>query len=564
MDSQPPDIVKQRRRKGGKDERRASAGKSGGSVGEDDIPTRRGGKEESRASGEKSGGSVGEDDIPNRRGSATATPSTDEKRSERRHHRPRRRLTGDGDTKTSTSASTSASSRSDKEKERTPRHKGGERITERTAERNKTRRKRTTRQESSRSRSLRGGESSDDKEYTSDDNDDSSSDEEPPKQETTSASADFATAFGSADNSAGFGGDAFGTTEASGDNTNFEAAFGTFPSEFSSFPATTPTTSEEPADYQPPSIGLPAFAPPPEPKITYDKTPLDHPPAIPSLPSVAPKLATPHPILMIEPGPAPVANPLTGHLIVCKKLPNGDFALAEVNPHTQAQVLSAPILSLDLQRKVATKYKVSAFAVDAVLTLAVGIHQGHGYTRPRVACLMDLVVLDNNEVLRVIAVWQWGYGSSTMIQLQSVLSPPSGSDFSYNTDSLLVADSCVFVSGASAKGPCVFLCKPTVRETWSANFVGKEAARIASMAVTTTTVRGETKMTRLPYLAIALTDGTLSIWTYEAATKVNTKTTEANRRLLYPLCKLEGIKILRQTQPTPWSKDDKLPVAGES
>lgn len=531
MDSQLQDIMKQRRRKGGKEERHAS-GKSGGSVGEDD-------------------------NNPSRRG-VSGTPSTEEKRSERRHHRPRRRMTGDGETKPSTS------SRGDKGKERTPRQKGGERSRDRSTDR-KTRSKRPTRQGSSRQRS-RGGESSDDKDYTTDENDesvpdvDSLSDEEPQKQDATTMSSDFAAAFGSTDTSTGFDGSAFGSTAVTGDNANFEAAFGSFPSEFGSFPAAS-TASEEPAAddaYQPPS---PQLAPP---SVTYDKTPLDHPPTITSPPKPAPKLSPPHPILLTEPGPAPVANPLTGHLIVCKKLPTGDFALAEVNPRTGNQVLSSPILSLELQRKVAAKYRVSASAVENVLTLTVGIHQGHGFTRPRVACLMDLLVLENHEVLRVIAIFQWGYGSSTLVQLQSVLSPPSGSDFSYNTDSLTVADSCVFVSGASAKGPCVFLCKPTVRETWSANFVGKEAARIASMAVTTTTVRDEHKKSRLPYLAIALTDGSLSIWTYEAATKVNSKTTETIRRLLYPLCKLEGVKILRQCQPTAWSKDEKPPAAGES
>jgi hypothetical protein len=265
--------------------------------------------------------------------------------------------------------------------------------------------------------------------------------------------------------------------------------------------------------------------------------------------------------------------------------------------------MSTPIFSTELQRKIAQKYKtVTATAVDTVLTLAVGVHHAHGYTRTRVACLMDVIVendssssttpssVNKRDVLRLIAIWQWGYGTTTQwIPLQTILSPPSGSDFSYNPASLLICDSCVFVSGASPKGPCVFLSKPTVKETWSANFVGKESARIAHMAVTTcgvytseipgggapsTTSTSKKNLQpmagssalpsqapRLPYLAIALTDGSLSVWTYEAATKVSSKTTAANasdaiRRLLYPLCRLEGTKVLRSVPvPSDWDSN---------
>ena len=404
-------------------------------------------------------------------------------------------------------------------------------------------------------------------------------------------STDFASAFGGATGGTdwGFGGTG-GTASADG-----ASAFDTtaFPSDFSKATADSAGTfgafgggggdfMSSSDDYQPPSFGS-SFPPP---KKIYDKSPLSEVPPrrwdLTNNPSVSgssvpTKWLCPKPkkILSQTCLPSPVANPLNGRWIVCRKhAATGELHLHEMDPSFDAsiaeeseatssassssstprvkQIVSSPILSLDLQRKVATKYNVTALAVDQVLTLAVGVHKSHGQARARVAALIDLLVLDNNEVLRVIAIWQWGYGTANsnhpVATLQSVLSPPSGSDFAYDTLSLKIGDSCVFVSGASQKGPCVFLCKPTVRETWSANFVGKESVRIASMALTTFP---STKRP-YPYLAISLTDGSISVWTYEPAMKVTSKSTEAFRRLLYPLCRLEGTKILSRCPATPW------------
>jgi hypothetical protein len=273
--------------------------------------------------------------------------------------------------------------------------------------------------------------------------------------------------------------------------------------------------------------------------------------------------------------PPPVANPLSGRLILCQKKQTKrgaakEYCLSEWNPRTETQVLNTPIMTVELQRRVAQRYKVTAGDVDQVLALQSGVHQAQGYERVRVVALLDLKVLENKEVLRVIAIWQWGYGGSDQkgghpIALQSVMSPPSGTDFSYQPESLMVRDSCLFVAGASTKGPCVFLSKPTVRETWSANFVGRDAARISCMSATLCNrgpvdpdsgggkgKKGADYTERLPYLAVALTDGSLSVWTYEAATKL-TGTTDAVKRLLFPVCRLESTKILKSCFVTPWS-----------
>jgi hypothetical protein len=409
------------------------------------------------------------------------------------------------------------------------------------------------------------------------DNNDESSDEE--GEQTKSNEEENEEEHESSDEEPGF------PPTSSGDTPDFAAAFGdanldftaapttaiasTFdPSAFASFdtfPLETLDTVKDAAqdagiafEYTPPSFALPPPPPPSPPKKVHDTTPLVNPPVYNNPANHSFLTEKPRKLASSAPGlPPPAINPLNGHWIVCQTNPtNGEKYLCQVDPHTGAQVLSVPLLSTELQRKVATKYGVSATAVDSVLHISVGVHkaksEGITTTRPRVACLMDLLVLDNTEVLRVVAIWQWGYATSGHpIALQSVLSPPSGSDFIYNPLSLLVADSCVFVSGASAKGPCVFLCKPTVRETWSANFVGKEAARIACMSVTKSSALAEGGPNN-PYLAIALTDGSLSVWTYAAAMQMTSKTTEVVRRLLYPLCRLEGNRVLMKCSATGW------------
>ena len=566
MDPELQELMKRQRRKASRPERSSSRTGDSASFGDDSDE---GESAEGNSPQQKSRDRHGSRSVSSGHGStddpsvASSTASSSRRqRSDRGHrsHRDRRPR--------QESDARSVSTRDSKDS-----HGSSEKKTSRTKATGRTpRTERRKRSERSR-RPARSGSSIDSSDHTMEDeileeesnpnqaqSEDSSSDEEEPPQPTT----DGFGSFGDAGDAAAFAADFESAPDMTATATdsgasNFEAAFGSFPTDFGAFPATTDTATTAGAfaldnsnddGYQPSAFGFPAMEPPPPPKPVYDKTPIDNPPSV--------SWSTPHsvqfadkarPLLDQSSTPAPVANPLDGHLILCRKNLRQEHMLCEWNPHTGAQVASVAILSQDLQRKIAAKYGVNVRSVDNVLTLAVGLHQSHGYTRPRVAALLDLSVQDNNEVLRVIAIWQWGYGSTSQtIQLQSVVGPPSGSDFSYNTESLIISDSCIFVSGASAKGPCVFLCKPTVRDTWSANFVGKESARIASMATTV--------LSDCPYLAIALTDGSLSIWTYEAATKVSSKTTEALRRLLFPLCKLDGSKLLQKCKPTGWDSKD--------
>jgi len=286
--------------------------------------------------------------------------------------------------------------------------------------------------------------------------------------------------------------------------------------------------------------------------------------------------------------PSPKANPLTGRLVlvVPSKVADGStMTLMEWNAHTQSPVCSTPLMSPELLTKLQLKYPSvisSVRRIEKVLQLAVGVHDAHGYTRARVAVLMTLQIQDyqwRKDLLTIIGIYQWNYGSAisatpTSCPLQSVLIPPSGADFTYETESLLMAESCVFLAGHSTqKGPCVFISQPLVKETWSANFV-ERTGRISAMAVVHTSSihtkekpqkHGGTdvKKLRLPYIAIALADGSLSVWTYEAAMKPHatskrniTTAAEANvaRRMLYPLCRLDT-SILHATPATDWERN---------
>ena len=277
--------------------------------------------------------------------------------------------------------------------------------------------------------------------------------------------------------------------------------------------------------------------------------------------------------------PPAVANPLTGNLIVSKQFVSStcssNYDILEWDPQTRTQIMGMPILTSDLIRTVVHKYRVTPKAVDTVWTVRAGVHYDRDAQKycVRVAALVDLTILGdrNHEVLRIIAIWNWGYysnsdssrnSSTEIIALQAVISPPSGSDFSYDTTSLVVADDCIFIAGASSnKGPCVFLSKPTIRETWSANFVGKNTkyhishmATLPSSSSFNSNNDGSNNNDRFPYIAIALTDGTLSVWTYEAATKLHKNSTETVRRLLFPFCRLDTNKGRMKSFPiTRWN-----------
>eukprot|EP00537_Pseudo-nitzschia_pungens_P005976 CAMPEP_0172360890 /NCGR_PEP_ID=MMETSP1060-20121228/4819_1 /TAXON_ID=37318 /ORGANISM="Pseudo-nitzschia pungens, Strain cf. cingulata" /LENGTH=2771 /DNA_ID=CAMNT_0013082989 /DNA_START=94 /DNA_END=8409 /DNA_ORIENTATION=+ len=385
---------------------------------------------------------------------------------------------------------------------------------------------------------------------------------------------------------------------------NFSADFGSFADTKSSTPSGTPKARDNfsdpfgisgSMDYEPPSFNLSMMdfggsaggwgKPPPK---VYDKSPIDKPPVnrVESM-STKIKWITPRSNMIVSSlteneNPAPATNPLTGNTIVCRPGSNHLHNISEWDPQRKTQVLGTSIFTSDLKRKVVEKFNAIPDAVERVWTVTAGAHRAPSKEKDasmdavRVAVLLDLTILGErfNEVLRVIVVWNWGDN----IQIQSVLSPPSGADFTYDTECIVVADGCVFVAGASAKGPCVFLNKPTVRETWSANFIAKNNPdfKITHMAATNCpksppdpdsassvvdheTVDGE----RVPYLAIALDDGSLSVWTYEAATRLNATNTEAVRKLLFPLCRLHAHKVLQTCPVTTWSSKEQTTVDGD-
>lgn len=245
----------------------------------------------------------------------------------------------------------------------------------------------------------------------------------------------------------------------------------------------------------------------------------------------------------------PVTNPLNGNLIFCAPR-DGEMYLQEVDPKRNfVQVMSSPILTTELHRKVTKKYSRSAVGIDNVLKLCVGIQRSHGQPRVRIVMIVDLHILDSKHILRAVPVFQWGYGMTNPVSLQYLLSPPSGTDYTYDPDTLVTADNIIFVAGSSPKGPCVFMCKPSVRESWSANFLAP-SGKISTMAVITNFKRN------YPYLAVGMDDGNLSVWSYAAALKQTTlKRDEPFRRLLYPLCRLEGVWVLKSIPATSLTED---------
>ncbi|GKY97024.1 hypothetical protein MPSEU_000661200 [Mayamaea pseudoterrestris] len=327
-------------------------------------------------------------------------------------------------------------------------------------------------------------------------------------------------------------------------NTEFFGAFddATFPA------AITETTSSTAADFgtADPFFAASAFKADmfstPAPKAqerVWDKSPLVD---VPTIPDAAITLNAKTVFAMPFVG-HPVTNPLNGNIIFFSMQQAGPF-MHEVDPHRDfVQTMAAPIISSDLQRRVATKYHVSICGLDSVISISAGLHYIHGQVRVRVAAVLDLRVLESTQALRIVAVWQWGYAAPHPIGLQFAFAPPNGAEFAADPLTLKNADGLLFMAGNSPKGPCVFISKPILRETWSANYLNIPSV-ISTISVTSTEKR------ICPYLAIAMSDGSVSVWTYYAALGgTQAKGNETSKRWLLPLCRLEAITMLRQMEP---------------
>jgi hypothetical protein len=262
---------------------------------------------------------------------------------------------------------------------------------------------------------------------------------------------------------------------------------------------------------------------------------------------------------------APVENPLNGNILFAATGTTGILSLHEVDPENRyAQSNCIPsILSDELCDKIATKYGVTVCSVETVWTLAAGTHLAASSSslsstarmrHVRVAAICDFRVLENpGTSLRLIVVWLWN--ATPTPTLQYVLSPPSGGDFVYNVSTLQVADGLFLVAGSSPKGACVFISKPAVREAWSANFL------TGSGTVTAMQVHPSR-----PDLVIALTDGSVTVWTYRAALSraaVAPAKAKTTKRWLFPLCRLDATKAMATVNPVFPGTNEKAATAEE-
>jgi hypothetical protein len=236
---------------------------------------------------------------------------------------------------------------------------------------------------------------------------------------------------------------------------------------------------------------------------------------------------------------SPVINPLNGNIIFCDSSKDG-VHLREVDPRRCVQVACVPVLSLELQNEVARKYDSAVSSIDVVRHVAAGLQVSQGETRVLVTAIVDLLVLASQDIIRVVAVWRWSSGGfPTSAFLECIATPPSGGEHAYDCSSLEIGDGLLFIAGSSSKGPCVFVSRLNAKEGWSVNSISGAGA-IRTMATNLATKR------EYPYLAIALTGGSISVWTYKAAL-VSTVSKEST--CLFPLCLLEHASVLAGVDP---------------
>ena len=242
-------------------------------------------------------------------------------------------------------------------------------------------------------------------------------------------------------------------------------------------------------------------------------------------------------------------NPISGNVLLCSETRDGAVLREVDTSNGNRQVMSGRILSPELRAKIASKYSATVRGLADVQQISAGLHQAKGQTRLRVAAMLALRLLHTQQLLHVIAVWKWGNGLPHPVSLSYIMSPPSGGDFAFESSSLRIADNLLFLAGQSPKGPCVLISKPAVREAWTSNSL-PGSGKISSMEVFMAVDRP------LPYLAVALTDKTVSVWSYKAALEVSgNKGKEQSKRWLFPLSRLNSGQIMNSLDASSLNPD---------
>ena len=308
-----------------------------------------------------------------------------------------------------------------------------------------------------------------------------------------------------------------------------------------------PAEEEEVEDlvYEPPTFDV-SLVEPVGPQEPEDLSPFSSPPIRPP-----PEIYLQSNVVLSGYLCKPVTNPLTGNVVVVRQK-GKKMVVHEMDLKTGTEVACTMILDPELQRKFLGIYGMSAIGINKVSQLAIGLHKPQGQCRVRLCALVEYIALSptgKTQTQTSLVVWQWGYGTLKPIFLQSLLSAPNHAEFTYNPSSLQTADGLVFLAGyAQRKGPCVFVARPTVKDTWAANFLGQTSSSITCLAVT----RGPSRRHKL--LAIAMQDGFLGVWTYEQA--ADRQKGKEESKVILPLCRLEANKYIKLQDQTRLAGDD--------
>ncbi len=246
-----------------------------------------------------------------------------------------------------------------------------------------------------------------------------------------------------------------------------------------------------------------------------------------------------------------VKNPLTNNLIACHQRDGNQWFIDEIDPHNSSVVASHHISTSAIRQKIASSTFSSEDGanlrrhiingIENVLRISIGVHRQNNRSRARVAAILNLSVLgsgNHNDSLCVLAVWQWGYATSgSTIMLQNVIASPPSECF--EPKSLCIADGLVFLAGSirdptgilvkQSPVPVIYIAKPHVRDHWTINKVISDSSQSLATEVVYMSVTPYVQR-HLNLLAVALNDGSLSIWTYEKAVLTNRAVSNVKKR----------------------------------
>lgn len=224
-------------------------------------------------------------------------------------------------------------------------------------------------------------------------------------------------------------------------------------------------------------------------------------------------------------------NPLTNNVILCRKQ-GKRWVINEFHTSTgPIAICTTEISCPEIQRKLDG---VRVCGVKEIEGVTAGLHYNNGQARVSIGVLLSLYAFGVSEPLKMIAVWNWGYGEGRLNSLNTVFPSPLPK-FACDRSTLSIADRCVFMAGVVDSKAAIFISKLHENQEWIPSVVNMDSASATDPGkIICMEVHTEGKV-----IAISTEMGGISIYSYSEL--ISSRTEAYDKQQIKLLCILQGV-----------------------